>query len=175
MAGSRPDVGAIYFGDWSPDPWMELVHGTTGTEWQRQSTLSLAIQATSSLPIDAKGWGPAHPESDPENMAVKVDAAADHSIDFFMFDWYWYAETGNPAPAKLSGRQAPVFPKSEQGGPFLEAALNAFVAAPNSKRLKFCLHFCNQDWVDVHPAKFGYHATGRPKQLRRRCATHSEE
>jgi hypothetical protein len=25
-----------------------------------------------------------------------------------------------------------------------EAALNAFVQAPNSKRLKFCLHFCNQ-------------------------------
>eukprot|EP01048_Picozoa_sp_COSAG05_P004456 COSAG05_NODE_240_length_13119_cov_122.275806_5_plen_231_part_00 len=54
------------------------------------------------------------------------------------------------------------FPKTEKGGPFLEAALNAFVQAPNNPRLKFCLHFCNQDWVDVHPAKRGYHATGRP-------------
>ena len=27
VADTRPDVGAIYFGDWSPDPWMEVVHG----------------------------------------------------------------------------------------------------------------------------------------------------
>ena len=156
VADTRPDVGAIYFGDWSPDPWMEVVHGVNWTEWQ------LPINAQPrypghfqpNLPIEAKGWGPGHPESDPENMAVKIDAAADHAIDFFMFDWYWYAETGNPAPTARSGRN--VFPKTEQGGPFLEAALNAFVAAPNSKRLKFCLHFCNQDWVDVHPAKFGH-------------------
>jgi hypothetical protein len=31
-----------------------------------------------------QGWGPAHPESDPANMAIKIDAAADHGIDFFM-------------------------------------------------------------------------------------------
>ena len=69
-------------------------------------------------------------------------------FQFFMFDWYWYAETGNPAPRPGPGGNRG-YPKTEQGGPFLEAALNAFVAAPNTKRLKFCLHFCNQDWVDV--------------------------
>jgi hypothetical protein len=157
---TKVDVGAIYFGDWAPDPWMESIHGTNWTEW------SLPLNAQPrypghhqpNLPINAKGWGPEHPESDPANMAVKIDAAADHAIDFFMFDWYWYAETG-VAP-RNQGPQG--FAKTAAGGPFLEAALNAFVAAPNSKRLKFCLHFCTQDWVDVHPAKRGYHSTGRP-------------
>lgn len=85
----RPHVGAIYFGDWAPDPWMQAIHGTNWTEW------SLPINAQPrypghlqpNLPTNDKGWGPTHPESDPENMAVKIDAAADHSIDFFMFDW----------------------------------------------------------------------------------------
>ena len=85
----RPHVGAIYFGDWAPDPWMQAIHGTNWTEW------SLPMNAQPrypghrqpNLPINDKGWGPTHPESDPENMAVKIDAAADHSIDFFMFDW----------------------------------------------------------------------------------------
>lgn len=85
----RPHVGAIYFGDWAPDPWMQAIHGTNWTEW------SLPINAQPrypghfqpNLPIDQKGWGPSYPETDPENMAVKIDAAADHSIDFFMFDW----------------------------------------------------------------------------------------
>jgi hypothetical protein len=77
------------------------------------------------------------------------------------FDFYWYAETG-AAPPKPGSPPRDFFPKTERGGPFLEAALDAFVAAPNSRRLQFCLHFCNQDWVDVHPAKYGYHATGRP-------------
>eukprot|EP01050_Picozoa_sp_SAG11_P017930 SAG11_NODE_2641_length_3139_cov_12.838487_2_plen_359_part_00 len=85
----RPDVGAIYFGDWAPDPWMQAIHGTNWTEW------SLPINAQPrypghlqpNLPISTQGWGPTHPESDPANMAVKIDAAADHSIDFFMFDW----------------------------------------------------------------------------------------
>jgi hypothetical protein len=125
-AAVRPDVGAIYFGDWAPDPWMEALHGANWTEWQ----LPLNAQPRypghfqPNLPIDAKGWGPTHPESDPDNMAVKIDAAADHAIDFFMFDWYWYAETGgNPAPSKSGGRNpAPNgFPKTEAGGPFLGA------------------------------------------------------
>ena len=87
---TRSDVGAIYFGDWAPDPWMEAMHGTNWTEWQ------LPIHAQPrypghfqpNLPLETAGWGPAHPESDPANMAIKIDAAADHGIDFFMFDWY---------------------------------------------------------------------------------------
>ena len=58
----RPDVGAIYFGDWAPDPWMEAVHGANWTEWQ------LPINAQPrypghhqpNLPLETKGWGPNH-------------------------------------------------------------------------------------------------------------------
>jgi hypothetical protein len=161
VAAEKADVGAIYFGDWAPNPWMEAMHGANWTEW----VLPVNAQPRypghhqPNLPITTKGWGPKHPESDVTNMAVKIDAAADHGIDFFMFDFYWYAETGGVAPGPGKSPHG-FFPKTAKGGAFLEAALNAFVAAPNSKRLKFCLHFCNQDWVDVHPAKHGYHATG---------------
>eukprot|EP01052_Picozoa_sp_SAG31_P043399 SAG31_NODE_7215_length_1753_cov_1.231560_2_plen_400_part_01 len=158
----KQDVGAIYFGDWHPDPWMQAMHGTNWTEWvlpiNAQPRYPGHLQPN--LPLNAEGWGPGYPESVPDNMAVKIDAAADHAIDFFMFDWYWYAEAGADPPAVFP--RAGYLPKTARGGPFLEAALNAFVAAPNSKRMKFCLHFCNQDWVDVHPAKRGFHGTGRP-------------
>jgi len=29
-------------------------------------------------------------ESDPAAMARKIDAAADHGVDVFIFDWYYY-------------------------------------------------------------------------------------
>ncbi|HPO15575.1 MAG TPA: glycoside hydrolase family 99-like domain-containing protein [Candidatus Hydrogenedentes bacterium] len=32
-------------------------------------------------------WGYTN-ESDPNVMAKKIDAAADHSVDVFLFDWY---------------------------------------------------------------------------------------
>lgn len=86
---AKPAVGAIYFGDWAPDPWMELMHGKGWTEWALPMNAQPRYpgHAQPNLPIDAPGWGPSHPESDPGNMAVKIDAAADHGVDFFMFDW----------------------------------------------------------------------------------------
>ena len=34
-------------------------------------------------------WG-YQADNDPSVMAQKIDAAADHGIDHFLFDWYWY-------------------------------------------------------------------------------------
>jgi hypothetical protein len=63
-------------------------------------------------------------ESDPAVMAKKINAAADHGIDAFIFDWYWY-----------------------QGTPFLEKALdNGFLNAPNNSRMKFALMWANHDY-----------------------------
>ena len=36
-------------------------------------------------------WG-AKQESDPEAMEKKIDAAADHGLDAFIFDWYYHDE-----------------------------------------------------------------------------------
>ena len=65
-------------------------------------------------------------------MARKIDAAADHGIDAFIFDWYWYDD-----------------------GPFLErgAGARASCGAANNDRLKFALMWANHDWLDIHPAK----------------------
>ena len=74
-------------------------------------------------------------------MAKKIDAAADHGIDVFLFDWYHYDD-----------------------GPFLARALEqGFFAAPNRERLKFALMWANHNWVDIHPAKLGM--TGRQAKL----------
>ncbi|MEN8192628.1 MAG: glycoside hydrolase family 99-like domain-containing protein [Bacteroidota bacterium] len=75
-------------------------------------------------------------ESDPKQMAQKIEAASSHGIDAFIFDWYWYND-----------------------GPFLERALDeGFLNAPNNDRLKFSLMWANHDWVDIHPYTKGKEA-----------------
>jgi len=59
---------------------------------------------------------------DPAAMEKKINAAADHGVNVFLFDWYWYDE-----------------------GPFLESMVNSFVEAENSHRMKFYLMWANHD------------------------------
>ena len=62
-------------------------------------------------------------ESDPAVMEGKIDAAADHGVNTFIFDWYWFE------------RQ-----------PFLEQTLNeGFLKARNNGRVKFFLMWANHD------------------------------
>ena len=77
-------------------------------------------------------WGH-EDESDPAVMAKKIDAAADHGIDAFIFDWYYYDD-----------------------GPFLERALEkGFWRAPNNDRIKFAAMWANHHWTDIHPMNMG--------------------
>ena len=56
-------------------------------------------------------------------MEKKIKAAADHGVDAFIFDWYWY-----------------------DGKPFLEETVNkGFLQADNNDRLKFYLMWANHD------------------------------
>jgi len=59
---------------------------------------------------------------DPAAMEKKINAAADHGVNVFLFDWYWYEES-----------------------PFLESMVNSFVDAPNTNRMKFYLMWANHD------------------------------
>ena len=62
-------------------------------------------------------------------MAKKIDAAADHGIGTFLFDWYWY-----------------------EGKPFLEGALKrGFLNAPNRHRMTYALMWANHPWRNMHP------------------------
>jgi hypothetical protein len=77
-------------------------------------------------------WG-CFDESDPKWAAKEIDLAADHGIDVFLFDWYWYS-----------------------GVRLMEEALeNGFLKAPNRERLKFALMWANHDWADYFPAPYG--------------------
>jgi hypothetical protein len=62
-------------------------------------------------------------------MEKKIDAAADHRIDHFIFDWYHYED-----------------------GPFLERCLEqGFLKARNVNRIDFALMWANHDWINIHP------------------------
>jgi hypothetical protein len=67
-------------------------------------------------------WGYVN-EADPYVMEMEIEAAADHGINVFIYDWYWY-----------------------DGMPFLEDALNeGYLKAKNNDRVKFYLMWANHD------------------------------
>jgi len=121
-------VAAYYFPQYHPDPRNDRWHGDGWTEWE------LVKRAEPRFPGHQQPkeplWG-YQDESDPAVMAQKIDAAADHGITTFIYDWYWY-----------------------EGKPFLNGALDhGFLGASNNDRLTFALMWANHDWVDIHPAK----------------------
>ena len=63
-------------------------------------------------------------------MARQIDLAADHGVDVFLFDWYWYS-----------------------GVRILERPIrDGFLQATNQGRLKFALMWANHDWRNYFPA-----------------------
>lgn len=62
-------------------------------------------------------------DDDPLVMEKWIDAATEHGVNIFIFDWYWY-----------------------DGGPFLESALNnGFLKASNNENMQFYLMWANHD------------------------------
>ncbi|MCP4397223.1 MAG: hypothetical protein GY801_07985 [bacterium] len=121
-------VAVYYFPNYHRDPQNEQWHGSGWTEWE------LVKRATPRFPGHQQPkeplWG-YEDESHPDVMAKKIQAAADHGIDSFIFDWYWHED-----------------------GPYLERALEqGFLKAHNTERLQFALMWANHDWVDIHPAQ----------------------
>ncbi len=67
-------------------------------------------------------WGYVN-EADCYVMQMQIDAAADHGVNVFIYDWYWYDKR-----------------------PFLEGCLNdGFLKAQNNSRMKFYLMWSNHD------------------------------
>jgi hypothetical protein len=66
-------------------------------------------------------------------MAQKIDAAVDHGINVFLFDWYMFDD-----------------------GPFLDKAIDeGFLKAKNCSRIKFAFMWANHDWNDLFPYRKG--------------------
>lgn len=67
-------------------------------------------------------WGYVN-EADPFIMEMQINAAADHGVNVFIYDWYWYDDR-----------------------PFLENCLNdGYLKAKNNDRVQFYLMWANHD------------------------------
>jgi len=129
-AKPRPQTVAIYCPLWHRYDHMDAWHGYGWTEWE------LLKSAPPRFPGHYQplrpSWG-CFDESDPKWASREIALAADHNIDVFLFDWYWYS-----------------------GVRLMEEALeNGFLKSPNRNRLKFALMWANPDWADYFPAPYG--------------------
>jgi hypothetical protein len=62
-------------------------------------------------------------DNDPKVVERWIDAATEHGVNVFVYDWYWYEE-----------------------GPFLESALNdGFLKAKNNEKMQFYIMWANHD------------------------------
>ncbi len=119
------EIAAYYFPNYHRDERNEARHGKGWTEWELMKCARPRFPGHNQPKIPLWGYGD---EADPLVMAKKIDAAANHGLDAFVFDWYWY------------------------DGPFLERALDeGFLKAPNRNRMKFALMWANHDWYYRHP------------------------
>ena len=121
-------VAAYYFPNYHPDRRNQAFHGPGWTEWELVKNAKPRFYAHNQPKVPLWGYTD---ESDPGQMAQKIDAAADHGINAFIFDWYYYDD-----------------------GPFLERGVEeGFMKAPNAERLQFGLMWANHDWINIHPAR----------------------
>ncbi|TAN35969.1 MAG: hypothetical protein EPN23_09700 [Verrucomicrobia bacterium] len=131
-AADRPiQVASYYFPNYHPgDPRNDAMKGKGWCEWElvKAAKPRFAGHHQPNVPL----WGYVD-ESDPAVMAKKIDAAADHGISAFIFDWYYYND-----------------------GPFINRCLDlGYLKAPNNRRVKFSLMWANHDWIELHPYKKG--------------------
>lgn len=123
---TRVDLAAYYFPGFHADPTTAIWHGDGWTEWEVLANARPRFPDHRQPRVPA--WG-AFDESDPAWARRQAKLAADHGIDVFLFDWYWY-----------------------EGRPFLNGALDrGFLGSP-SLPLRFGIMWANHDWLDIHPA-----------------------
>ena len=129
-------VVSYYFGNYHPgDPRNVKTKGANWSEWKLVKSAMPRFPGHQQPHVPLWGY---QDESDPAVMANKINAAADHGIRAFVFDWYYYDD-----------------------GPFLDRPIDrGFLQATNIARLKFAFMWANHDWYDIHP----YHR-GAPYKL----------
>ena len=129
-AKRRPEVVAVYYPHWHSYDHGSAWKGEGWTEWEG---VKAAVPRFPGHQQPLKPtWG-YFDESDPKWSAREIDLAADHGIDVFLFDWYWYSGVKNMEEAL------------EQG----------FLKAANRDRMKFALMWANHDRRDQFCPDFG--------------------
>ncbi len=101
-------------------------------EWEtvRKATAKFPGHAWPRRPL----WGHCN-EADRYVMEMQIDAAADHGVNVFIYDWYWY-----------------------DSRPFLEQCLNdGYLKASNNERVKFYLMWANHDVTNLWDRRISDH------------------
>jgi hypothetical protein len=124
------EVAVYYFPNYHPDSINARWHGRGWTEWEVVKAAKPRFEGHEQPKVPAWGY---FDESDPAWTSREIDLAADNGIDCFIYDWYWYSNTG----------------------PYLQEGLEkGFLKAPNQNRMKFALMWANHDWLNIQPATF---------------------
>ena len=127
------EVAVYYFPNYHPDSINIRWHGRGWTEWEVVKMAKPRFGGHEQPKVPSWGY---FNEADPKMAAKEIDLAADNGIDCFIYDWYWYATTGQ----------------------YLQEGLEkGFLKAPNRNRLKFALMWANHDWLNIQPATFDNH------------------
>lgn len=106
-------VAVYYFPNWGP---------VYKSEWQLLKDAKPCFNGHQQPKVPLWGY---EDENQPSVMARKIEAAANHGVDVFIFDWYYY---------------------DQPNGKYLYNALeDGFLGASNNSDLKFALMWCNHD------------------------------
>ncbi|MFH1008290.1 MAG: glycoside hydrolase family 99-like domain-containing protein [Candidatus Latescibacterota bacterium] len=127
---TRPEVVAIYCPLWHTYDHASSWKGEGWCEWE------LLKAATPRFPGHYQPYQPTwgcFDESDPLSSAREISLAADHGVDVFLVDWYWYS-----------------------GVKIMEEALErGLLESSNRNSVQFALMWANHSWADYFPAPFG--------------------
>jgi hypothetical protein len=124
------EVAVYYFPNYHPDSINARWHGKGWTEWQVVKAAKPRFDGHEQPKVPVWGY---FNEADPFWAEKEIDLAADNNIDVFIYDWYWYSNTGQYLQEGL-----------EQG----------FLKASNRNRIKFAIMWANHDWLNIQPATF---------------------
>ncbi len=114
------DIAAYVWPAYSDAPEMRWAFPERMGEWERlrQARPKFEGHAAVREPL----WGYVN-EADPYVMEMEIAAAADHAVNVFIYDWYWYDRR-----------------------PFLEQCLDqGYLKARNNDRVRFYLMWANHD------------------------------
>jgi len=114
------DVAAFVWPSYHPDDRAKLFWPMGIGEWE--TVMKNEAHFPGHLQPRYPIWGYVN-EADRYVMEMEIAAAADHGVNVFIYDWYWY-----------------------DGQPLLEACLNeGYLKARNNDRVKFYLMWANHD------------------------------
>ena len=112
------DVAAYVWPAYSDAPEMRWAFPEGIGEWERVRQARPKFEGHRA--VHEPLWGYLN-EADPYVMEMQINAAADHGVNVFIYDWYWYDRR-----------------------PFLEGCLNnGYLRARNNGRVKFFLMWAN--------------------------------